>query len=74
MFTVEIKNNNGLLVSDLRYDNLAEAVRNAKAGTKNEQGRAIVTDSEDNLVYDFFFESHGIVRGYDSDGTLVYNT
>lgn len=71
MYNVTIEDEFGNIRSVFQYASLAEATRNASAGTKHEQGRAIV-DEDEIIVYEFKYEG-GDVRGYDDQGTPVFN-
>lgn len=72
MFTVTIEERDGNVVRELEYDQIAEAIRNAKCGAKQNQGRGIITDSDDAFVYEFVYEE-GTVHAYDQLGNRAFN-
>lgn len=72
MLTVTIENEFGGVVNNLQFSGRSEAIRNAKAGAKHEQGRAVISDEDDALVYEFKYED-GTVNGYDDEGNQVFN-
>lgn len=71
-YTVTIEDENGNIINNFQYSGRNEAIRVAKHGAKHEQGRAVMSDSDDTLIYEFKYED-GTVLSYDDAGNAVFN-